>query len=227
MARILLLEDDFQLCDWMKKGLAESGHTVDQFSSGAHALAAATREDYDLLILDRMVPDIDGLKLLKTLRAMGDRTAVLLVTALSEADERVEGFEAGCNDYMVKPFAFTELLARVGLLLSRSGGETSLSQETLLVAGELSIDLLSRECFREGQKIRLTSTEFKLLEFLMRNPKRLVTRTMLLERVWGLNFDPTTSVVETHISRLRAKIDNPFEHKLIETLRGDGYVFDA
>jgi DNA-binding response OmpR family regulator len=226
MARILLLEDDTQLCQWVAKGLGEKGHTVDTFFSGAHALAAATQETYDLLILDRMVPDVDGLKLLKTLRAMGDQTAVLLVTALSAADERVEGFEAGCDDYMVKPCAFIELLARVGMLLGRASDEAS-GTAARLAAGELSIDLLSRECFRQGQKIRLTSTEFKLLEYLMRHPKRLVTRTMLLDKVWGLNFDPTTSVVETHISRLRSKIDNPFEHKMIETLRGDGYIFDA
>ena len=226
MARILLLEDDAQLCNWVAKGLGDNGHIVDHFFSGSHALAAATQETYDLLILDRMVPDVDGLRLLKTLRAMGDKTAVLLVTALAEADERVEGFEAGCDDYMVKPFAFIELLARVGLLLARSN-EKAPDAVARLVAGDVSIDLLSRECFRQGKKIRLTSTEFKLLEYLMRNPKRLVTRTMLLEKVWGLNFDPTTSVVETHISRLRSKIDNPFEHKMIETLRGDGYVFDA
>lgn len=226
MARILLLEDDAQLCNRVAKGLGDNGHIVDHFFSGSHALAAATQETYDLLILDRMVPDVDGLRLLKTLRAMGDKTAVLLVTALAEADERVEGFEAGCDDYMVKPFAFIELLARVGLLLARSNEKAS-DAVARLVAGDVSIDLLSRECFRQGKKIRLTSTEFKLLEYLMRNPKRLVTRTMLLEKVWGLNFDPTTSVVETHISRLRSKIDNPFEHKMIETLRGDGYVFDA
>ena len=226
MARILLLEDDAQLCNWVAKALGDNGHIVDHFFSGSHALAAATQETYDLLILDRMVPDVDGLRLLKTLRAMGDKTAVLLVTALAEADERVEGFEAGCDDYMVKPFAFIELLARVGLLLARSNEKAS-DAVARLVAGDVSIDLLSRECFRQGKKIRLTPTEFKLLEYLMRNPKRLVTRTMLLEKVWGLNFDPTTSVVETHISRLRSKIDNPFEHKMIETLRGDGYVFDA
>lgn len=162
MARILLLEDDAQLRKWVAKGLGEKGHTVDTFFSGAHALTAATQETYDLLILDRMVPDVDGLKLLKTLRAIGDKTAVLLVTALSGADERVEVFEAGCDDYMVKPFAFIELLARVGMLLGRSSEKAS-GTAARLAAGELSIDLLSRECFRQGQKIRLTSTEFKLL----------------------------------------------------------------
>ncbi|MEL0191923.1 MAG: response regulator transcription factor [Halieaceae bacterium] len=226
MPRILLLEDDPELATWMETGLEDYGYTVDHFSSGSHALAAATQDDYDLLVLDRMVPDIDGLKVLKTLRAMDDSTPVLLVTALSGSNERAEGFENGCDDYMVKPFAFSELAARVGLLLERSSGKEPTVVGTRLTAADLTIDLLSRECHRQEQRIRLTSTEFKLLDYLMRNPKRLITRTMLLEKVWGLNFDPTTSVVETHISRLRSKIDNPYEHKLIETLRGDGYVFD-
>ena len=226
MTKILLVEDDLDLSDWLLKGLRQEGYTVDHFANGGQALVAAKQSGYDLLVVDRMIPDLDGISLVKALRATCFDRPILFLTALAEPEERAAGFDAGCDDYMVKPFAYVELSARAGLLLARSRGQTR-HDTTQLTAKDLTIDLLSRECSRQGQKIRLTSTEFKLLEYFMRNPRRLLTRTMLLEQVWGLNFDPTTSVVETHISRLRAKIDNPFEHKLIETLRGDGYVFEG
>ena len=224
--RILLLEDDRQLGPWVAGGLREEGHVVDHFTDGKEALLASMGQDYDLLILDRMVPGLDGLAVLKSLRASRNTTPALFLTALAEVDSRVEGFEAGGDDYLTKPFAFVELSARVNALGRRREGTTSESSEpTVLRFGDLSLDLLARQCERQGQTIDLMAKEFKLLEYFMRRPGRLVTRTMLLEQVWDMSFDPTTSVVETHISRLRAKIDKPFGDELIRTRRGEGYVF--
>ncbi|WP_147127053.1 response regulator transcription factor [Shimia ponticola] len=224
--RILLLEDDKQLGDWVATGLKEEGHVVDHFADGKDALIAAMGTEYDLLILDRMVPSLDGLAVLRSLRASKNTTPALFLTALGEVDSRVEGFEAGGDDYLTKPFAFAELSARVGALgRRRDGGESATADETVLRHGDLSLDLLARKCVRAGQEIELMAKEFKLLEYFLRRPGRLVTRTMLLEQVWDMSFDPTTSVVETHISRLRAKIDKPFEEALIKTRRGEGYVF--
>ena len=224
--RILLLEDDRQLGPWVAGGLREEGHVVDHFDNGKEALLAAMGQDFDLLILDRMVPDLDGLAVLKSLRASRDTTPALFLTALGEVDSRLEGFEAGGDDYLTKPFAFAELSARVNALGRRRGAEPEgAGQQTVLRFGDLSLDLLARRCERQGQEIDLMAKEFKLLEYLMRRPGRLVTRTMLLEQVWDMSFDPTTSVVETHISRLRAKIDKPFAEDLIRTRRGEGYVF--
>jgi len=173
-----------------------------------------------------MVPGLDGLAVLKSLRASKDSTPALFLTALGEVDARVEGFEAGGDDYLTKPFAFAELSARVSALgRRREGGETTDAAQTTLRYGDLSLDLLARRCERQGQVIDLMAKEFKLLEYFMRRPGRLVTRTMLLEQVWDMSFDPTTSVVETHISRLRTKIDKPFEEALLRTRRGEGYVF--
>ncbi len=224
--RILLLEDDSQLGPWVAGGLREEGHVVDHFEDGKEALLAAMGQDYDLLILDRMVPGLDGLAVLKSLRASKNTTPVLFLTALGEVDSRVEGFDAGGDDYLTKPFAFAELSARVSALgRRRDGGGALDAEQTVLRHGDLSLDLLARRCERQGQAIELMAKEFKLLEYFMRRPGRLVTRTMLLEQVWDMSFDPTTSVVETHISRLRAKIDKPFEGDLIRTRRGEGYVF--
>ena len=223
--RILLLEDDTQLGLWIANGLREEGHVVDHFKNGKDALMAAMGQDFDLLILDRMVPGLDGLAVLKSLRASKDRTPALFLTALGEVDARVEGFEAGGDDYLTKPFAFAELSARVGALGRRREGAESEATQTVLRYGDLMLDLLSRTCERQGQQIELMAKEIKLLEYLMRRPGRLVTRTMLLEQVWDMSFDPTTSVVETHISRLRAKIDKPFNEPLLRTRRGEGYVF--
>jgi len=226
--RILLLEDDKQLGPWITNGLREEGHVVDHFDDGKDALIAAMGQEFDLLILDRMVPGLDGLAVLKSLRASKNSTPALFLTALGEVDARVEGFEAGGDDYLTKPFAFAELSARVGALgRRREGGDTSKTAETTLRYADLTLDLLARRCERKGQPIELMAKEIKLLEYLMRRPGRLVTRTMLLEQVWDMSFDPTTSVVETHISRLRAKIDKPFEEALLRTRRGEGYVFGA
>ncbi|MDJ0823128.1 MAG: response regulator transcription factor [Paracoccaceae bacterium] len=224
--RILLLEDDTKLGPWVVGGLREEGHVVDLFADGKDALLAAMGQDYDLLILDRMVPSLDGLAVLKSLRASKNATPALFLTALGEVDARVEGFEAGGDDYLPKPFAFAELSARVNALgRRRDGAEAQESTQTVLRYGDLSLDLLARRCERQGQPIELMAKEFKLLEYFMRRPGRLVTRTMLLEQVWDMSFDPTTSVVETHISRLRAKIDKPFDAPLLRTRRGEGYVF--
>jgi len=223
--RILLLEDDRQLGPWVAGGLREEGHVVDHFDDGKDALLAAMGQDYDLLILDRMVPGLDGLAVLKSLRASKNTTPALFLTALGEVDARVEGFDAGGDDYLTKPFAFAELSARVNALGRRQGGGAQTAEQTVLRFADLSLDLLSRRCERQGQEIELLAKEFKLLEYFMRRPGRLVTRTMLLEQVWDMSFDPTTSVVETHISRLRAKIDKPFDADLIRTRRGEGYVF--
>lgn len=224
--RILLLEDDKDLGPWIAKGLREEGHVVDHFPDGKDALIAAMGQDYDLFVLDRMVPSLDGLAVLKSLRASKNTTPAIFLTALGEVDDRVEGFEVGGDDYLTKPFAFVELSARVNALgRRRDGGEAIGGEPTVLRYGNLSLDLLARRCEREGQTIELMAKEFKLLEYFMRRPGRLVTRTMLLEQVWDMSFDPTTSVVETHISRLRAKIDKPFDEDLIRTRRGEGYVF--
>jgi DNA-binding response OmpR family regulator len=224
--RILLLEDDRQLGPWVAGGLREEGHVVDHFKDGKDALLAAMGQDFDLLILDRMVPNLDGLAVLKSLRASKNTTPALFLTALGEVDARVEGFEAGGDDYLTKPFAFAELSARVNALgRRRDGVEANKAAQTTLRYADLSLDLLARRCERQGQPIELMAKEFKLLEYFMRRPGRLVTRTMLLEQVWDMSFDPTTSVVETHISRLRAKVDKPFDEPLIRTRRGEGYVF--
>jgi len=224
--RILLLEDDSQLGPWVAGGLREEGHVVDHFTDGKDALIAAMGQAFDVLILDRMVPGLDGLAVLKSLRASKNTTPALFLTALGEVDSRIEGFEAGGDDYLTKPFAFVELSARVAAL-GRRREVASTPDQTTLRHADLSLDLLARRCARQGQEIDLMAKEFKLLEYFMRRPGRLVTRTMLLEQVWDMSFDPTTSVVETHISRLRAKIDKPFGTALIRTRRGEGYVFGA
>ena len=224
--RILLLEDDKHLGPWIAGGLREEGHVVDHFEDGKDALMAAMGQEFDLLILDRMVPSLDGLAVLKSLRASKDTTPAIFLTALGEVDARVEGFAAGGDDYLTKPFAFAELSARVGALgRRRDSGAIADAEQTTLRYSDLTLDLLARTCERQGQPIDLMAKEFKLLEYFMRRPGRLVTRTMLLEQVWDMSFDPTTSVVETHISRLRAKIDKPFEAQLLRTRRGEGYVF--
>lgn len=225
--RILLLEDDSQLGPWIARGLREEGHVVDHFEDGKEALMAAMGQEFDLLILDRMVPGLDGLAVLKSLRASKNQTPALFLTALGEVDARVEGFEAGGDDYLTKPFAFAELSARVSALGRRREGDGGNPTQTTLTYGDLKLDLLARSCTRQGQAIDLMAKELKLLEYFMRRPGRLVTRTMLLEQVWDMSFDPTTSVVETHISRLRAKVDKPFDDALLRTRRGEGYVFGA
>ncbi|ADJ24999.1 two component transcriptional regulator, winged helix family [Hyphomicrobium denitrificans ATCC 51888] len=219
--RILLLEDDANTAAYVSKGLEEEGHTVDHLADGRDAVAQAVGETYDVVILDRMLPGLDGLAIIKEIRSAGRRVPVLFLTALGGVDDRVEGLDAGGDDYLVKPFAFSELLARVNALARRPH---TIGEETRLKVGDLEIDLVSRKVTRGGDTIDLQPREFRLLEVLMRNRGRVVTRTMLLERVWSFHFDPKTSVVETHISRLRAKIDKPYDTELIHTIRGCGYT---
>lgn len=222
--RLLVLEDDATLGPWVEQGLREAGHVVDLFPDGKDALIAAMGQSYDVLVLDRMVPGLDGLSLLKALRQAKITAPAIFLTALGDVDDRVEGLRAGGDDYLAKPFAFSELLARVEVLSRRQGASEEQSSE--LTAGDITIDLHKRTCIRRGQTIDLNPKEFLLLEVFMRSKGRLQTRTMLLERVWDMNFDPTTSVVETHISRLRGKIEKPFGDTLIRTIRGAGYVFE-
>ena len=223
--RILLVEDDSSMAAFVSRGLTEAGHTVDCIRDGRDGVVRATTEAYEVLIVDRMVPGLDGLSLVKTVRAAGIPTPILFLTTLGGVDDRVEGLEAGGDDYLVKPFAFSELLARVQALARRPpifGGV-----ESVLRIADLEMDLITRKVTRGGKRIDLQPREFRLLEVLMRNHGRVVTRTMLLERVWDFHFDPKTSVVETHISRLRTKVDKPFGRDLIRTERGVGYVLDV
>jgi two-component system, OmpR family, response regulator len=218
--RLLLIEDDPNTASYIVRGLHQEGHTIDHLADGREGVAQAIGEDYDLLIVDRMLPGIDGLSIVKTLRSAGRKVPVLFLTALGGVDDRVNGLEAGGDDYLCKPFAFSELLARVHALARRPAMK---GEETLLKVGDLQMDLVGRKVTRRGVDIELQPREFRLLEVLMRNKGRLVTKTMLLDRVWSFHFDPKTSVVETHISRLRAKIDKPFGNELIHTVRGSGY----
>lgn len=222
--KVLLIEDDAETARYIVNGLTEQGLVVDHADNGRDGLVLAAGEPYDVMILDRMLPGLDGLGILKTIRSAGVRTPVLLLTAMSGVDDRVEGLEAGGDDYLVKPFAFSELLARVHALARRPHATM---EETILKAGDLEMDLIRREVKRGGKTIDLQPTEFRLLEYLMRNAGRVVTRTMLLQKVWDFHFDPATNVVETHISRLRAKIDKPFDTPLIRTVRGAGYSLHA
>lgn len=224
---ILLLEDDSELGQWLQQGLSDEGHTIHLFTNGRYALNAILTEQYDVIILDRMTPELDGLSVLKALRAAKNLTPTLLLTALSDVDDRVDGLNAGADDYLSKPFAFAELLARVNALGRRQIASKQTDQDMLLTAGNLKLDLAKRRCSKAGTDIELNSKEFKLLEVFMRNPSRVLTRSMLLDRVWNLNFNPSTSIVETHISRLRTKIDKPFNTQSIKTLRSVGYVFEV
>jgi len=223
--RILLLEDDLQLGPWIQGSLNSAGHVTDLLTDGRHALAAVTTQDYDIVLLDRMVPGLDGLSVLKAMRAAKNTVPVLFLTALGEVDDRVAGLEAGGDDYLTKPFAFTELLARVNAL-GRRNSPAETTQNSVLTYQDIELDLMSRQCRRDGQKIELNTKEFLLLEIFLKHPSRIQTKAMLLEKVWDLRFDPTTSVVETHISRLRNKIDKPFAKKLLKTVRGAGYVLE-
>jgi two-component system OmpR family response regulator len=216
----LLIEDDGENADYVANGLREEGHLVAKVASGADGLICALGNDFDLLIVDRMVPGLDGLNLVKSLRSAGHHTPVLFLTALGGVEDRVSGLNAGGDDYLVKPFAFSELAARVAALGRRP--RTTAAEIKLRVL-DLELDLLSRTVRRNGELIELQPREFRLLEYLMRHAGQVVTRTMLLEHVWDIHFDPRTNVVETHISRLRSKIDRGFETALIHTVRGAGY----
>jgi two-component system OmpR family response regulator len=222
--KILLIEDDAATAAWLSNGLREQGHVVDHAGGGREGLLLAGGESHDAIIVDRRLPEMDGLAIVKTIRGAGVKTPVLFLTTMSGIDERVEGLEAGGDDYLIKPFAFAELLARLHALLRRPPLGTV---ETVLRVADLEMDLLQRAVRRGGRRIDLQPQEFKLLEYLMRNAGRVVTRTMLLEKVWDFHFDPKTTVVETHISRLRSKVDRGFGSELIQTVRGAGYSLRA
>jgi two-component system OmpR family response regulator len=218
---ILLVEDDPQTAAYLVKGLKEQDLNVDHVADGREGLIRATAGGYDLIILDRMLPNLDGLSILKTLRASGDATPVLILSALSDVDDRVEGLRAGGDDYLSKPFALSELMARVEALARRLRAEKPL---TTLKVADLEMDLTTRAVRRGGKAIDLKPKEFSLLEYFMRHVGQVVTRTMLLERVWDYAFDPQTNVIDVHVSRLRSKIDKDFDKPLLHTVRGAGYM---
>ena len=219
--KLLLVEDDEEAADYLRRALIEAGHGVDHAASGREGLLLAASEPYDVIVLDRMLPEMDGVSILRTLRAARMRTPVLLLTALDGIDERVEGLDAGADDYLVKPFAFVELMARVNALARRPPAQEVV---TALQVGDLRMDLLKRSVTRAGVRIELQPREFQLLEYLMRHAGRVVTRTMMLESIWNFHFEPQTNIVETHMSRLRAKIDRGYPRELIHTVRGSGYM---
>lgn len=223
--RILIIEDDMEASRYLAKGLKEAGHVADQAADGATGLDLALENDYDVLIVDRMLPIRDGLSVIADLRARGDHTPVLILSALGQVDDRVTGLKAGGDDYLPKPYAFSELLARVEVLGRRpkQGAEV----ETSYRVGDLVLDRMAHSCTRQGLNISLQPREFRLLEYLMQHAGQVVTRTMLLENVWEYHFDPQTNVIDVHISRLRAKIDKDFEPALLHTIRGAGYTIRA
>ena len=222
--RVLVIEDDKEVSAYISKGMKEAGHTTDTADNGKDGLFLATTETYDAMIVDRMLPELDGLTIIKTMRGAGNMTPALILSALGEVDDRVKGLRAGGDDYLVKPFAFAELLARIEVLSRRQDNKAL--QETKLVAGDLELDLLSRKVRRENRTIELQSREFQLLEYMLRNKGKVLTRTMLLEHVWDYHFDPQTNVIDVHVSRLRSKIDKGFDTKIIRTVRGAGYIIE-
>jgi len=220
--RVLVVEDDSQVAAYLVKGLKEQGYNVDHAADGKNGLFLASSEEYDAMIIDRMLPELDGLAIVQSVRAAGKSTPMLILSALGDVDARVEGLRAGGDDYLTKPFAFIELLARLDALLRRAR-QTPAADTTLRVA-DLELDQLTRTVKRGGIAIALQPREYRLLEYLMSNAGRVVTRTMLLEQVWDYYFDPQTNVIDVHISRLRGKIDKNFDQPLLQTVRGAGYM---
>lgn len=219
--RVLLIEDDLETARFICKALNESGHTSDHADDGEIGLQYGLANDYDVLIIDRMLPSRDGLSIIETIREQGITTPVLILSALDKVDERVKGLRSGGDDYLTKPFAFTELLARIEVLMRRRTPEM---EEAELVVGDLILERLSQRVSRDGKSIQLVPREYRLLEYLMRHKGQVVTRTMLLENVWDYHFDPGTNVIDVHMSRLRSKIDKEFEQTLLQTIRGAGYM---
>ena len=223
--KVLLVEDNERVSSFVKKGLTEAGHSIDHADNGRDGMFLAAGESYDAIVMDRMLPgDIDGLGIISALRKTGRRTPILILSALSDVDERIRGLQSGGDDYLVKPFAFGELLARLDALLRRTQAGTA---ETTLVVGNLVMDLLSRKVTRGEKNVTLQPREFKLLEYLMRHANQVVTRTMLLENVWDYHFDPQTNVVDVHVSKLRQKIDAGSARPLLRTIRNAGYMLTA
>lgn len=223
---ILLLEDDQKTASFIKRGLSELGHVVHWSEDGSDGLSKALAASYDVLIVDRMLPERSGISVISELRAQGIKTPVLILTALSAVEDRVEGLEAGADDYLGKPFAFSELLARVRALHRRHAEDSLVDRDQITIA-DLEVDLRNRRVHRAGKRLDLTPQEYRLLEFLLRHAGQTVTRTMLLEGLWNYDFDTRTNIIDAHVSRLRAKIDRGFDVPLLRTLRGVGYVLDA
>jgi two-component system OmpR family response regulator len=222
--KVLLVEDNERVAQFVRKGLLEAGHTVDHADNGRDGLLLSSSQSYDAIVLDRMLPGgIDGLGIIAALRETGDKTPILILSALSDVDERIRGLRAGGDDYLTKPFAFGELAARLDALMRRTRVAPT---QNLLTVGDLQVDLMARRITRGGREIKLQAQEFKLLEYLMRHAGQVVTRTMLLESLWDYHFEPQTNVIDSHISKLRQKIDAGFERPLIHTVRGVGYRLD-
>lgn len=222
--RILLIEDDPSVASFIVAGFKERGNAIDHVANGAEGLTSAQSGQYDALIVDRMLPELDGMSIISQLRETGDATPVVILSALGEVDDRVRGLKVGADDYLAKPFDFEELYSRVEALLRRHQLDTPV---THLKVADLELDLLAHEVKRAGKKLLLQPREFRLLEYLMRHQGQVVTRTMLLENVWDYHFDPQTNVIDVHISRLRQKIDKDFAEPLLRTVRGAGYVLEA
>lgn len=219
--RVLVVEDDNKIASFVVKGLKQSGFAVDHCADGEEGLAYAQSAPYDAAVVDVMLPKLDGLSLIRTLREKGVRMPIIILSAKASVDDRVRGLQAGGDDYLTKPFAFSELMARIQALIRRS---TNAAEPTRLSVGDLTLDLLTRDVRRAGQPIELQSREFALLEYLMRNPGRVVTKTMILEHIWDYSFDPQTNVVDVLVHRLRTKVDKDFPKKMLQTIRGVGYV---
>jgi len=224
--RLLVIEDEVKLAQYLHKGLGENGHVVDVAHDGIEGRRLATGGDYDLVLLDLMLPGVDGFGVLAAMRHAGKRTPVLMLTARDKVEDRVHGLEQGADDYLVKPFAFSELLARVGALLRRGAGTAAPQQATQLSLADLELDLVARKAVRARQRLDLTAKEFNLLALLLRRRGQILSRTVLAEQVWDMNFDSDTNVVEVAVRRLRAKLDDPFPSKLLHTVRGMGYVLE-
>jgi two-component system OmpR family response regulator len=222
--RLLVVEDDKKIASFVSRGLKETGYLVDMAERGDDALQLALQNHYDVAIVDLMLPGLDGLSLIERWRAQKLKMPVIILSAKRSVDDRVKGLQVGSDDYLTKPFAFSELLARIQALFRRS---TAANEPTTLTYGDLTLDLLSREVTRGGRKIELQAREFALLEYLLRNAGRVVSKTMILEHVWDYNFDPKTNVIDVLVSRLRSKVDRDFDRKLIHTMRGFGYVLKA
>ncbi|MCU7371261.1 heavy metal response regulator transcription factor [Paucibacter sp. O1-1] len=224
--RILVIEDELKLAEYLRRGLSEEGYVVDVAHTGIDGLHMATEVDYDLLVLDGMLPGIDGLAVLAALR-QSKQTLVLMLTARGQVEDRVRGLQSGADDYLVKPFAFSELVARIQVLLRRAGGARGHGEASSLRMADLEVDLIRRKATRAGQRLDLTAKEFNLLSLLLRRQGEVLSRTELAEQVWDMNFDSETNVVEVAVRRLRSKLDQPFERPLLHTVRGMGYVLEA
>ncbi|PIR37459.1 MAG: DNA-binding response regulator [Alphaproteobacteria bacterium CG11_big_fil_rev_8_21_14_0_20_39_49] len=222
--KILLIEDDIKVSEYIINGLKEAGHNVDSSRDGKDGLFLATTETYDVIIIDRMLPSVDGLTIIQTMRASDNKTPIIILSALGDVDDRVKGLKSGSDDYLVKPFAFVELMARIDALSRRTSG-CSGKNLTVLKAGGIELDLLSRKVRVNDKEVDIQGREFNLLEYLMRNKGNVVTRTMLLEGVWDYNFDPQTNVIDVHVSRVRKKIGDD-GGKIIRTVRGAGYIIE-